>query len=74
MSDANKKDIKSKLRMMMGVHGIAEIMKCMVEIAQEFGEGAMPTGRYADPDPWWLEASAHLSTAHDEIYRISLYE
>jgi hypothetical protein len=74
MNDHDKADIKSKLRMMMGVHGIANVMECMVEIAEEFGEGALPSGRYAEPDPWWLEASAHLSSAHDEIWRISRHD
>lgn len=74
MNNSDKTDIKSKLRMMMGIHGIANIMECMTEIAQEFGEGAVANGRFALPDSWWRKASAYLNSAYCDLRRISRYD
>ena len=62
-------ELKSQLRMLMGVHGIVNVVECMTQVAEEFGEG-----RLANPDSWWLEVAAHLSTLHDELLRLTMEE
>lgn len=65
----DKHTLKSELLMLMGVHGIKNVIHSIVDIAEEFGEG-----RLATADPWWLEVAAHLSTVDDQLSRLTRKE
>ncbi len=49
--------------------GIHTVVCFLAQIAQSFGDGNLPSGKYAPPDTQWLEIAAILSDAEEKILK-----
>jgi hypothetical protein len=67
IDEERKLNAKSELRQMLGVYGIAGVLELLAEVCQDFGEGSVGGRNSIDPDAFWLEASAYVDRAKDEL-------
>jgi hypothetical protein len=63
VDEERKLNAKSELRQMLGVYGIAGVLELLADVCQDFGEGSS----VINPDAFWLEASAYVDKAADEL-------
>lgn len=67
IEEERKLNAKSELRHLLGNYGIAGVLELLSEVCQDFGEGSVGGRNSIDTDAFWLEASAYVDKAADEL-------
>ena len=66
IEEERKLNAKSELRRLLGNYGITGVLELLAEVCQDCGEGNTGSS-VINPDAFWLEASAYVDRAKDEL-------